>query len=141
DLPTDDPQGGRAGGYAPTEFAREVDEYAMAVGLAVASTQWPEKTAHRQPHNNPGFDILVGSPDDPTRRYVEIKATSMPYPRFYLTSGELEFSLAEAYRYTLLVIHSINLVGRTHEIFRHDGPVTGASFTMSPKQSYCEPVQ
>jgi hypothetical protein len=43
--------------------------------------------------------------------------------------------------YTLLVIYSIDLEGRTHQIFRWDGAIVDESFVLVPCQWACEPQQ
>ena len=68
------------GGYASPVLRAAVDEYAVDAANDVVRGIWPHSSVLVQPHNNPGFDILVGEADQP-ERYVEVKGTTLPLPR------------------------------------------------------------
>jgi hypothetical protein len=135
-APDDQRRGGHHG-YGSPERAAEIDDYAMTAALVELARMWPGTEIARQPHNNPGFDVRVG-PVDNVVRYVEVKGTSLPRPSFFLSEGERQFSELNASKYTLLVIHSIDVDGRHHEVFRHDGPIAQNAFLLSPRQWQCE---
>jgi Domain of unknown function (DUF3883) len=123
--------------YAAGDLAKAVDDFAMTTALTIVADLWPNEVVERQPHNNPGYDIRIGPPTT-VERYVEVKGTTLPYPRFFLSEGERVFSLSESTRYTLLVIHSINLANNTYRLLRHDGAIEGRLFTLTPRQWICE---
>lgn len=123
--------------YASPAVLRAVDDYAMKAAEKEVRRTWPGLSVATQPHNNPGFDILVGEATHP-HRYVEVKGTTLAYPRFFLSEGEREYASSEHSRYTLLVIYAIDLVAKTHEIFRHDGSIGEAEFLLKPRQWVCE---
>ena len=124
--------------YATAELAKAVDDYAMTTALRILKGLWPDEVIERQPQNNPGYDVRVGSPSAVVR-YVEVKGTTLPRPRFFLTEGERVFSVREDTRYMLLVIHSISLAHKTSDIYRHDGAIDNRSFALTPRQWTCEP--
>lgn len=109
----------------------------MTTALARCGELWPGAEIERQPHNNPGFDIRVGPADDVVR-FVEVKGTTMPRPAFFLSEGERRFSVANAERYTALIVHSIDLARGAYELYRHDGAIAPSVFTLSTRQWQCE---
>jgi hypothetical protein len=122
----------------PSQVTREaIDEYAMGAALKEGARIWPGDQVSRLPHNNRGFDIRVGSASRVVR-YVEVKGTTLPLPRFFMSEGERLFSQREAALYTLLVIHAIDLEQPKHLLFRHDGAVNDQVFGLTPSQWICE---
>jgi hypothetical protein len=119
--------------YPSAEHRQAIDDYAMNVALRYATQAWRSEPVSRQPHNNRGFDIRVGAP---TRvvRYVEVKGTALPVPRFFMSEGERLFSTRAASKYTLLIIYAIDLKQAAHKLLRHDGSVTNQRFTLTPYQ-------
>lgn len=122
--------------YATVEAAQEVDEYAMGVALDHLRRLFPEDEVVPQPHNNPGFDIRVGSPKF-LIRYVEVKGSRAPSPRFFLTEGERLFSIDHSDQYTLFVVYDIDLEHREHQYLVRHGSVSGDAITMAPTQWTC----
>jgi Protein NO VEIN, C-terminal len=125
------------GAYASAEVVRAVDAYAMTAALAELARRWPDSIIERQRPNNPGFDVRIG-PTIPALRYVEVKGTTLSYPRFFLSEGERAFSQCAADQYTLVVIYAIDLRNQIHKVFWHDGAVSDDSFVVTPRQWVCE---
>jgi hypothetical protein len=116
--------GSPGGRYASPSTARAVEEYSMGIALKETELSFPGHTITPMPHNNPGFDILVGNPSKP-HWYVEVKGTIAADPVFFMSEGERVFSEAHGDTYSLLVVTGINLAGKVHSHLRvHQGPVT-----------------
>uniref|UniRef100_UPI0024320A37 protein NO VEIN domain-containing protein n=1 Tax=Gordonia paraffinivorans TaxID=175628 RepID=UPI0024320A37 len=98
--------------YATASAAQEVDKIAMALALAEAANRWPTAEICRMPHNNPGFDIEIRLTDGSVH-YIEVKGTRSHEPRFFISSGEIEYSLAHAAGYSIWIYHSIDLDRKT----------------------------
>lgn len=112
-----------AGGYADPASSLEVDKYAMKVAMGEVQQWFASLEVTQMPHNNPGFDIRVGSITDPTR-YVEVKGTSTSDPLFFMSEGERDFSVRNAPLYSLLIVVGVNWKLQTHtSTRRHDGSV------------------
>lgn len=118
--------------YASTEVARKVDEYAIEVAKNYLSKKWPRCEIEVMAHNNPGFDILVRNGQDVV--FVEIKGTQRLLPHFFMSNGELRFSVANAKRYMLLVVHEIDLEKSQHKIFTRNGEINANYFDLTPIQ-------
>ena len=128
----------RSAGHVSPSSIVEVDKYAIDAAECLAKELWPKLAVTVLPHNNPGYDILVGTADHP-ERYIEVKGTVLPVPRFFMSEGQRIFSRAQGERYTLLVLYSIDLRLRSHRVFRSDGVVTEDRFKLAPRQWACEP--
>jgi hypothetical protein len=112
----------------------EVDAVGMEVALAHVSSRFPGHVVTQMPHNNPGYDILVGLSAAPVR-YVEVKSTRADAPVFNLSEGERRFSVAHAPLYSLLVITGIDIEARTYlETHWYDGALTDEEFQLRPLQ-------
>lgn len=118
--------------YASTEVARKVDEYAIEAAKNYLSAKWPRGEIEVMAHNNPGFDILVRNGQDVV--FVEIKGTQRFSPQFLMSDGELKFSVANAEKYMLLVVHEIDLEKRQHKIFTRNGEINANYFDLTPIQ-------
>lgn len=119
--------------YADPATARLVEEYSVAVATTAMSEKYGAR-ATVMARNNPGFDILIGTPSSPDR-FIEVKGTQAAEPIFFMSEGERQFSLRNAARYTLFVVSGINLGKRTHshETTR-EGAVEGDGFELRPSQ-------
>lgn len=124
--------------YPSLALREAVDRYAVEAAHVVVQGLWPGSLVRIQPHNNPGYDMLVGTSEFP-ERHIEVKGTTLPFPRFFLSEGERQFAQAMARTYTLLVIHSIDLQALTHQVFRWDGAISDEGFALAPRQWACEP--
>mgnify|MGYP000849576556 CR=1 FL=1 len=118
--------------YASAEVARKVDEYAIEVAKNYLSEKWPRSEIEVMAHNNPGFDILVRN--DQESVFVEVKGTQRLLPQFFMSDGELKFSVANAEKYMLLVVHEIDLEKSQHRIFTRDGEINANFFDLTPIQ-------
>lgn len=129
--------GVRRGQYAPPEIAKAVDEYAMRIALGEAQRQFPRHAIVRMPHNNPGHDVRV---QDATgvHRYIEVKGTQAPMPRFFMSEGERLFSENHADRYILLVVYAIDLGSESHRVWQSEGRMLQSHFALVPVQWYGE---
>ncbi|GAA0255665.1 DUF3883 domain-containing protein [Cryptosporangium japonicum] len=123
--------------YASSDRIRAIDEFAIAEAKKIIDIAWAPAEVEIQPHNNPGYDIRVGPPNKAVR-YIEVKGTTFKYPRFFLSEGERLYSVNESERYTLLVIHSIDLEAQSFEVFQHDGAIESEDFKMTTRQWHCE---
>lgn len=123
--------------YASSETSRTVDEYAIRVAVEFLAHRYPTAKIKVQPHNNPGFDILVTTCEK--QFYVEVKGTGRATPRFFATDGELRFSLSQAQFFRLLVVYAIDIDSGTHKTFWHEGAIsTNTGFSLKPVQWICE---
>jgi hypothetical protein len=119
--------------YADPVAARALEDYSVQVAVAAMIERFREPVV-AMPRNNPGFDLRVGNPRDPTR-FIEVKASRSPDPLFFMSDGERRFSLSNASRYTLVVVSGIDLAERRHGgLLQHDGAVDGPSFELSAHQ-------
>lgn len=109
-------------GYASPETAAEVDRIAMELALAYARERFPDARVQRMPHNNPGYDILVSNSTRPVR-YIEVKGTTLPSPRFFLSENERRFSELNAELFTLVVFYGLDLEGETADWVDRDGAI------------------
>lgn len=109
--------------YASPAIAREVDRVAMDLALEWVAAEFPDAVIERMPQNNPGYDILVVENGEPTR-YIEVKGTLRPLPRFFLSENERQFSADNSDLYTLVVFYEIDLDAETGVPVRRDGEVT-----------------
>ena len=130
----------RGQGYAAAEVARAVDEFAMRIAEQELGRRYKGATVVPQPHNNPGFDILLrpaGEGDEVL--YVEVKGTQGGSPRFFLSEGERRFSSRQGDRFRLVVVHSIRLDSGTYEVAWHEGPISSdEGVWLHPTQWACE---
>jgi hypothetical protein len=120
-------------GYASPTTAQLVDDIAMELALAEASMRFPTAQIKRMPHSNPGFDIRVVT-DEGAVRYLEVKGTTRPSPRFFMSEGEWCFSVEHAPRYSLWVFYGIDLQARTGSLRDVDGTVGSPHTTLEPIQ-------
>lgn len=119
--------------YADHVTARRVEEISVAVAVKEMQGRFGSNV-HVMPRNNPGFDLRVGTESEPTR-FVEVKGTQSPQPVFFMSSGEREFSIRNAERYTLVVVSGISLKDESHQaVAVRDGAVEGNDVTMAPSQ-------
>ncbi len=126
--------------YGSAELTRTVEEFAVKVALGELGRRYPAAAIEQQPRNNPGFDVLVKVEGDPKRTvYVEVKGTTRQAPLFFLTDGELQFSLRHADQYRLIVVHAINLNGGTWRLLWHEGAISARTgFKLKTVQWACE---
>ncbi|MHB1576737.1 MAG: protein NO VEIN domain-containing protein [Candidatus Dormibacteria bacterium] len=124
--------------YGSADLVAAVDQYAIEAAQVVIRQRWPGSQVVVQPHNNPGYDILLGTLDSP-ERFVEVKGTTLPLPHFFLSEGERQFSRAHASTYTILVIYAIDLQSQAHKVFRWDGAIAADQFELTARQWLCEP--
>jgi hypothetical protein len=122
-----------AASYANPRTARDVENYSVGVAVAEVAARFGESPAV-MPHNNPGFDLRLGSGAQPSR-YFEVKGTQAMNPVFFMSDGEREFSFRNRTLYTLIVVAGIDVAAATHTsvIFR-DGAVEGDGVTLRPNQ-------
>jgi hypothetical protein len=120
--------------YASREVREAVDNYAMATVLTALSNRYPNMQYEAMPQNNPGFDVLLGAADAPTR-YVEVKGTQASEPQFFLSEGERRYSIDHGDNYTIAVVYGIDLEGPTHvDVLWRDGPLIGDDLAFRPRQ-------
>ncbi len=105
------------------ELQRQVERYSVDVALEILALEYPGQAIVEQPHNNPGFDILVG--DD--MHFCEVKGTRQPLPIFFLSEGERIFAETHESRYSLLVVFAIDLVSSTHQVAANRGRLAGGA--------------
>ncbi len=120
--------------YAPSEVARAVEDFAVQRACAWLAARYRGCTVTVMPRNNPGFDIRVTDPQGSVVRFVEVKGTSAGQPSFYLSEGERQFSIAEAARFTLVVVWAVSLGTGECEISRSDGAVELPGIVLTPRQ-------
>lgn len=127
-----EPVVGKRGGYASPETARKVDDVAMELALAWAHSTFSGLSIRRMPHNNPGYDILVHGKGP--ERFIEVKGTLRPEPRFFMSENERRYSVEHSEIYTLVVFHSIDLEARTGTMVRRDGAIEPTDGILEPSQ-------
>ena len=84
------------------------------------------------PHSNPGYDVEVG-PAKAVERFVEVKGTVARYVDFFVSEGERAFSMDQSDRYSLAVVHSIDLESEAGMIVWFDGEIDDR-FELKPTQ-------
>lgn len=103
--------------YASPHVSKAVERFSVDLALDWLGQEFPRESVVEMPHNNPGFDILVGASHAPAR-YVEVKGTQSAIPRFWLTEGERQFSFAHPAEYLLIVVSGIDLTNSTNLSFQ-----------------------
>jgi hypothetical protein len=114
--------------------------FAVRVALEELQRRFPGQAVTELPHNNPGFDIRVGSTDRPLR-YVEVKGTQRPAPSFLLSEGQRRFSVENHDRFMLVVVFDIDLGRERYQLYLHEGPVDERTFTLAPSRWAVELVR
>jgi hypothetical protein len=118
--------------YASAEHARLVEAVSVAIVERDLGTRYPGRAIRVMPHSNPGYDIEVG-PIEPVERYVEVKGTVARYVDFFVSEGERAYSAANADRYTLAVVHSLDIEAKTGVVVWFDGEIDDR-FVLKPTQ-------
>jgi len=132
------PGSGSGGGFAAPDTRDAVDQYAMQIALAESARRYPGCEIAQMAHNNPGFDIRVGTADEPTR-YVEVKGTQAGALVFFLSEGERRFSVAHEATYSLVVVNGIDLASGSHSgVTWRDGALDGIDVALKPTQWHAE---
>ena len=62
-------------------------------------------------------------------RYVEVKGTTRALPHFFMSEGERPLAPDHADRYSLLIVHAIDLEAETGQLLLRDGAVDGADLS------------
>jgi hypothetical protein len=118
--------------YASAEHARRVEELFVRLVASALVGRYPGADIRQMPHSNPGYDFEVGPPKT-VERYVEVKGTIAGYVDFFVSEGERAFSGDQADRYSLAVVHSIDLDAQTGTIVWFDGEIDDR-FELKPTQ-------
>jgi hypothetical protein len=124
--------------YASPNNILEIESFATEVAQKEIARRWTNARIEVQPRNNPGFDMLVDTHDE--LLYVEVKGTERCVPQFFITDGELQFSLRQKSRFVLLVVYGINRVSGAYNILWHQGAVSEEFFKLRPVQWACQAV-
>lgn len=124
--------------YASPNKILEIESFSTEVAVKEIARRWTNARIEVQPRNNPGFDMLVGTRDE--LLYVEVKGTERCVPQFFITDGEIQFSLRQQSRFVLLVVYGINRVSGAYKILWHQGAVSEEGFKLRPVQWACEAV-
>lgn len=115
-------------GYATADAIRDVDRFAVDTAMELLAARYPGGKFAKQPHNNPGFDILVE--DRGQSLFVEVKGTRSTEPRFLITNGELMFSRRHSQDYVMCIIYHIDLEAGGYRVSWHTGPVEEPVFDL-----------
>lgn len=122
------------GQYASSSTAVAVDRIAMQVAMQIVRERFPSHVVKQMPHNNPGYDILVGCHSEPVH-FVEVKGTQAAEPIFFLSEGERRFSITNSDRYSLLAITGIDILAETYAACHlRAGAISESSAQLSPTQ-------
>lgn len=119
--------------YAAPNTSQDIEGYAIQTAVDYLIERFPDLPVEVLHHSNPGYDIRVGTSAD-IHRYVEVKGTQSPQPRFYLSEGERLFSEQNADRYLLLVVYDIDLDRGQHRLIVHEGVISDKCFVLEPLQ-------
>jgi hypothetical protein len=99
-------------GYATAAVAQETERQSRNAVMKFLSKRLPGIKVVEKATNNPGFDLET-SVD--RFRFVEVKGTSKPLPRFFLSEGERRFGDEHAEAYLLAVVYGMDLSGETYD--------------------------
>lgn len=102
----------------------------MDVVEAQLAHRYPYGEIRRRPHSNPGHDFEVGA-RQPVERYIEAKGTVAGCVDFFVSGGEHRLSATHSDRYTIAVVHSLDLVAKTGVFEWFDGEIDGR-FKLDP---------
>lgn len=97
--------------YASPAVAQETERQSRLIARGYLLDRFPGTDIIDMPTNNPGFDLET---DRPGFRYIEVKGTQAPIPRFILSEGERQFGAAHENDYLLIVVFGMNLSAETH---------------------------
>lgn len=119
--------------YDLPESSVELEEFAIEVVLQKLRHRYPGSKITQQPYSQTGFDILVGTVEQPIA-CVKVKATEALQPLFVLSEGERQFSIGRANCYQLALVYAINLSQASYQIGWHEGAIQGNQFCLTPLQ-------
>lgn len=119
--------------YSDSVTAQKVERISVDAAAAAMQARFGASVTE-MPHNNPGFDLLVGPEADPLR-YVEVKGTQASAPVFFMSDGERQFSRRHHGRYTLVVVSGIDVASGSHTALTvRDGALDGEDVDMTVSQ-------
>ena len=118
--------------YASPEHARRVEALSVRLVATALTGRYPGADVREMPHSNPGYDFEVG-PAEAVERFVEVKGTVARYVDFFVSEGERAFSVDQTDRYSLAVVHSIDLERETGVIVWFDREIDDR-FELKPTQ-------
>ena len=128
------PRVSSSSGYASSAVAIAVERISVDLALQWLAREFPGASITEMPHNNPGFDIVVGPLSQPDL-FVEVKGTQSFLPSFFMSEGERQFSLHNAASYLLLVVSQIDRSNPNSGTIRtHWGSVEAPAVALEPTQ-------
>jgi hypothetical protein len=92
--------------YARSSVAREVEAQSRAIVVARLRHRHKNARIDEMPTNYPGYDLETNIAGF---RFVEVKGTQAPFPRFALSEGERRFGAANRDEYLLAVVFGMDL--------------------------------
>lgn len=117
--------------YARPDVSVAVESYSVSTAIRLVQERFGEMP-DVMPHNNPGYDLRVGTAGAP-RRFLEVKGTQGQRPAFFITEGERLFAKHNADLYSLVIVFGIDLRKQTHDgIIVHDGNLDSTAFALAP---------
>lgn len=119
--------------YHLPELNPHLEEFAIGVVLEKLNERYPGHKVTQQPYNQVGFDILVGTSEQPIA-YIKVKATEALQPIFSLSEGERQFSIAKTECYVLALVYAINLSEASYQFAWHEGAIQSRHFGLVPLQ-------
>jgi hypothetical protein len=121
-------------GYASAAKRKAVEEISVEIVMGLVEEWFPGEPVEEMAHNNPGFDIRVGTPGDEVA-FVEVKGTSTTAPGFHISEREIQFSIENSDQYIFVIVTGIDIEARTYQRYvRRDGSVEAPGFHLVPRQ-------
>lgn len=119
--------------YHFPESSLELEEFAIGVVLEKLNQIYPSDKITQQPYSQLGFDILVGTSDQPIA-YIKVKSTKALQPVFRLSEGERQFSLDYTEHYALALVYAVNFGEGSYQFAWHQGAIQIKQFGLTPLQ-------
>jgi len=117
--------------FSEPETNVQLEEFAMQAAVRELGQRYPGEKVTQQPHDNLGFDILVGTIDKPIA-YIRVKATQRYQPTVYLSEGERKFSIDQPDLFLLVIVYAIHLHEETYKIALQPGAIDLNTFRLIP---------
>lgn len=119
--------------YHFPESSLELEEFAIGVVLEKLNQTYPNDKTTQQPYSQLGFDILVGTSDQPIA-YIKVKSTEALQPVFQLSEGERQFSIDHTEHYALALVYAVNLSEGSYHFAWHQGAIQIKQCGLTPLQ-------
>lgn len=119
------------GGTAIVHPDPDLEEFALGRVRMALRQRYPQQPIVQQAYGTPGFDLLVGTVTDPVV-YVKVVATYGQGTGVELRDVDRRFSVEQGDRFTLAIVHNIELAQDSYGIHWHWGAIRPDTVQLTP---------